>query len=129
MDGIQVKLRIFPSFYYVCTYVILAGAPFASLLVSLPVDLRVEPAIINGLLTASSILFGIALLPIGKRKRDLLYDLMISIDVFIISMCGIVMFMFGIGSNNGLPPLILAASSLGANATTARYRLHIERYA
>lgn len=117
------------TYYHVSIYVILVAIPFLYLFPGvLPKDFRgVNPEIVNGLLTGSSIVFGFAVLPLGRKKPDFLFDIMVGIDLLFLSFCGITLFMFGIGMDNGLLSLVLAASSLNANGTTAVYRRYFER--
>jgi len=120
MEGIE--------YSYLILYPILILIPLSFLLLGvLPEGNRVDPEIVNGLLTASSIIFGFALVFVGGEERNLAIAFMLTADVGILALCGSFMFFFGLGLNNGLVPLVLAASSLNANGITALYSRFLKR--
>lgn len=110
--------------FIIIFYILLVLAPWVYLYRSgLPQGYKgVEPEIVNGLLTGSSILFGFAVLPLGKKKIDDVLWLMIVGDLFILAICGLAIFQFAIGHNDGLLPLLLTTTSLNANTITSFYR-------
>ena len=122
MNNKSKRVRIF-TLCFAILYIILVLAPLIHVYPSLPQGYKgVDPEIVNGLLTASSILFGFAMLPLGKKRMDKLFLLMIIGDLTLLGFCGLTLFQFAIGYNDGLPSLIVAIASLNANVTTSLYR-------
>ena len=106
-------------------YISLIVTPFLVLyLYGLPEGFeRVDPEIVNGLLAGSSLLFGFATLPLIGKKIDLLLFIFIMGDVFLLALCGVSIFYFGLGYSNGLLLLLFVTLSFNANVVTALYRL------
>jgi hypothetical protein len=129
MKGITSTERLFLVFriFIIVSYAFLVVGPWIFLLkTGLPQAFsNANPEVINGLLTGSSILFGFAMLPIGKRKPDTLLKLMMLGDLGLLAECGFTIFGFGLQQHNGLISLLFTTASLNANAVTAFYRLVI----
>jgi len=83
---------------------------------------RVDPEIINGLLAASSVLFGFCLVPSRTKRADKFLFALLFSDLFLLIWSGAMIFDFGMGRNNGLSALLFATASLAGNGLTALYR-------
>lgn len=104
-------------------YFLLAIAPILSyLLYTSDAVSVVNVEMLNGLVTGSSILFGFAVLPIGKRKMERLLWVMIFLDVFALMVTGLLYFRFALGQNVGVFALVVTAMSFNMNAVTALFR-------
>jgi hypothetical protein len=105
-------------------YILLVFAPYITLArLGLPQGFeKVDPELIVGLLTGSSIFFSFATLPMRKSKKDKLLLLFLLGDIFLLGESCVSLFQLGIGHASSLESLFWVASSFGASMVTAVYR-------